>query len=100
MACFEEKNGCIDLNVKVVPRAAKDDIAGVLGDQLKVRIQAPPVEGKANTYLVKFLSKQWNIPRASIKILSGETGRRKRIRIVNPPDELRTTLKSMGDETR
>ena len=97
MACFEEKNGCIILNVRVVPRATKDAIQGVLGDALKVRIQAPPVEGKANAYLVKFLSKQWNIPRSNIEILSGETGRNKRLRISNPTDELRKELLSLDN---
>ena len=97
MPCFEEKDGCILLNVRVVPRASKDGIQGVLGDALKIRIQAPPVEGKANTYLIKFLSKQWKIPRASIEILSGESGRNKRLRISNQTDELRKTLLSIKD---
>jgi len=97
MACFEERDGCIILNVRVVPRASKDAIQGVLGDALKVRIQAPPVEGKANAYLIKFLSKQWNIPRSSIEILSGTTGRNKRLRISNPPPELRAALLSIGN---
>ena len=97
MTCFEEKDGCIVLNVRVVPRASKDEIRGVLGDALKVRIQAPPVEGKANAYLVKFLSKHWKIPRRDIEILSGETGRHKRLRISNPPPELRKTLLSTGE---
>ncbi|VGO15267.1 hypothetical protein PDESU_03849 [Pontiella desulfatans] len=92
MPCFEEKDGCLILNVRAVPRASKDGIAGVMGDALKVRIQAPPVEGKANAYLIKFLSKLWKIPRTSIEILSGETGRNKRLCISNPPDELRAAL--------
>jgi len=92
MAFFEEKDGCIILNVKVIPRASKDSIQGILGDALKVRIQAPPVEGKANARLVRFLSKQWKIPRASIEILSGETGRNKRLRITDPTDALRKEI--------
>ena len=92
MSCFEERDGCIILNVRVVPRASKDGIQGILGDALKVRIQAPPVEGKANTYLIKFLSKHWNIPRRDMEILSGETDRNKRLRILNPADELRAAL--------
>lgn len=92
MACFEEKEGYIVLKVRVIPRAAKDAIQGVMGDALKVRIQAPPVEGKANAYLVKFLAKHWNIPRANLEILSGETGRNKRLRICSPTDEFRAAL--------
>lgn len=94
MPCFEEKEDCLILNVRVIPRAAKDGLAGLLGDALKIRIQAPPVEGKANAYLVKFLSKHWKVPRASIALLSGETGRNKRLRISNPTDEIRKELLS------
>ena len=98
MAWLEEKDGFLILNLRVVPRASKDAIQGRLGDALKVRIQAPPVEGKANAYLVKFLSKHWKIPRRNIEILTGETGRNKRIRITNPPDELRKELLSISEE--
>lgn len=97
MPWFEEKDGYIVLNVRIVPRASKDGIPGIMGDALKVRIQAPPVEGKANAYLIKFLSKLWNIPRASIEILSGETGRNKRLRISDPTDELRAALFSIAN---
>lgn len=96
MACFEEKDGHIILNVRVIPRASKDAVQGIMGNALKIRIQAPPVDGKANAHLVKFLSKHWKIPHASIEILSGETGRSKRLRIFNPTDELRATLLSGG----
>lgn len=89
MDWFEKKENSIIINVRVVPRAAKDGVAGLLGTEaLKIRIQAPPVEGKANAYLVKFLSKRWKISRSDIEILSGETGRNKRIRISNPTQEL------------
>lgn len=98
MPFFEEKDGCIFVNIRVVPRASRDGFAGLMGDALKVRIQAPPIEGKANTYLVRFLAKQWNIPRSSIEILSGETGRSKRLKIINPPDGLRTTLSTCSSQ--
>lgn len=98
MAWFEERDECIFLCVRVVPRASKDGIAEVMGGEaLKVRIQAPPVEGKANAYLVKFISKQWNIPRSNIGILSGETGRTKRLRISRPTDALRKLLKALEE---
>lgn len=96
MAWLEEKDGCIFINVRVVPRASRDDIAGIMGGEaLKVRIQAPPVEGKANAYLVKFLSRHWKIPRTNIEILSGETARNKRLRISDPSEHLLRTLRSM-----
>jgi len=95
MSGFEENNNCIVLNVRVIPRASRDEMAGRVGDALKVRIQAPPVEGKANAYLIRFLAKHWNIPRAHIVILTGETGRNKRISISRPTDELRKELLSV-----
>jgi uncharacterized protein (TIGR00251 family) len=100
MAWFEERDGCIFLCVRVVPRASRDAIVGVMGGEaLKIRIQAPPVEGKANAYLVKFLSKQWNIPRSNIEIQSGETGRNKRLRISHPPAALRKVLEALDERS-
>ena len=95
MTFYEERDGCIILNIRVIPRASQDDIHGVTGNALKVRITAPPVEGKANDCLIRLLSKQWHVPRASIELLSGGTGRSKRIRILNPPEELRRMLRQI-----
>ena len=97
MSWFNETNGTMDLNVRVIPRASKNSIQGIMGDALKVRLQAPPVDGKANMYLIKYLSKSWKIPRGDIEILSGTTGRNKRLRIHNPTDRLRKTLLSIGN---
>lgn len=72
------------LNIRVQPRASKDEIAGVVGEQLKIRLTAAPVDGKANQALMKFLAKYCGVPRASVTLLSGDTGRIKRVRIENP----------------
>ena len=92
MKWIQEKQECLVVALRVIPRASKDGFQGVLGDALKVRIQAPPVEGKANTYLLRFLAKQWKIPKSTLEILSGETGRNKRIRIKNPPEGLKEQI--------
>lgn len=97
MPWFDDRGDHLILNIRAVPRSANDSIQGLLGDALKVRIQAPPVEGKANAYLVKFLSKRWKIPKSRFEILSGETGRNKRVRINQPTDEIRKELLSLGD---
>jgi uncharacterized protein (TIGR00251 family) len=96
MSWITEKGNGLVLTLRVVPRSSKNKIDGLLGEALKVRIQAPPVEGKANAYLLKFLAKQWKVPRRSLVLLAGETGRNKRLEIVNPPDELRKELLSIG----
>ncbi len=72
------------LFVKVQPRAARDAFAEVLDDAIKVRITAPPVEGKANAHLAAWLARQFRVPKSAVRIESGESSRRKRIRITAP----------------
>jgi len=67
------------LTLRIVPRASRNEIKEPVGDALKIRLQAPPVEGKANTALVRFLAKQLSIPPRSIQIKTGTTGRTKSI---------------------
>jgi uncharacterized protein (TIGR00251 family) len=69
------------LPVRAVPRASKNEIQGIYNDALKVRLQAPPVEGKANQALIRFLSDALDIPRSQLSIASGETGRNKAVLI-------------------
>ena len=97
MNWIEQKKESLIITLRVVPRASTDGFQGLLGDALKVRIQAPPVEGKANTYLLRFLSKQWKIPKSRLEILSGETGRNKRIQIQNPSEELMKKIRKLGE---
>lgn len=71
------------LQIKVTPRAPKTELAGTMADgTLKVRIAAPPDQGKANAELIRFLASHFNVPEAAIKILSGQTSTRKLVRIV------------------
>jgi uncharacterized protein (TIGR00251 family) len=72
------------LNIRVQPRASQNAIAGVVGEQLKIRLTAPPVDGKANRALLKFLAKCCGVPHGQVTLLCGETGRNKRVRIDNP----------------
>ena len=72
------------LAVRVQPRASRDEIVGPLGEQLKVRITAPPVDGKANAHLCKYLAKAFGVARSAVSLESGETGRDKRLRIRSP----------------
>ncbi|MCP4229043.1 MAG: YggU family protein [bacterium] len=65
------------LAVIVVPRSSRTEITGVMGEYLKIRLAAPPVDGKANEELVKFLSKLFRIPKSNIIIKSGTSGKRK-----------------------
>jgi uncharacterized protein (TIGR00251 family) len=73
------------LSVRVQPLASRDEIVGLHGDDtLKVRITAPPVEGKANARLIRFLAKCFGVPRSRVSLLGGGSGRNKRIAIDSP----------------
>lgn len=67
------------ISVRVVPRASRNGVAGPIGDALKIRLTAPPVEGKANEALVRFLADELDIPARNVVLVSGATGRNKRI---------------------
>ena len=69
------------ITVHAVPRAAKDAVQGLHGDALKIRLHAPPVDGKANEALIAFLSKKLNIPKNNIALKNGLNQRRKIISI-------------------
>jgi len=72
------KEGVI-LNIKVIPRAHKNEIVKVLDDEIKLKIHAPPVEGKANAEIVKFLASIFKIPKNDVEIIKGISSSRKSI---------------------
>ena len=66
------------ITVRVIPRAKKSEISQVLADgTIKIRLTAPPVEGKANQALVRFLADVFDISPSNIEIISGKKGRKK-----------------------
>ena len=69
------------LEVKVIPGASRDEVAGTMGNAVKIKLRAPPVEGRANEALVEFLSEQLDLPRRAISLERGETSRQKLLRI-------------------
>ena len=73
------------LNLRIVPRAAKNAIQGELGDALKIRLCAPPVDGAANAALIEFLAETFDLPRARVQLLSGATSRTKRVLLAGLP---------------
>jgi uncharacterized protein (TIGR00251 family) len=68
--------GCT-LAVYAQPNARKTAIVGQHGDALKIKIQAPPVDGKANELLQKWLAKTLGLPKTQVSLMAGETGRAK-----------------------
>ncbi|MDU6925096.1 DUF167 family protein YggU [Franconibacter helveticus 513] len=72
------------LRLYIQPKASRDAIVGEHGDELKVAITAPPVDGQANAHLLKFLAKQFRVAKSQVIIEKGELGRHKQVRIINP----------------
>ena len=67
------------LNVRAQPRSSKAGLDGLLGDALKVRIRAAPVDGKANKELVETLADAFGLPKSRVAFKGGETSKTKRI---------------------
>ena len=78
---IQERDGSVIFSVRVQPRASKDEIAGEMGGALKVRLQAPAVEDRANEALIAFLAQLLKTPKSAVRILSGERSRTKRLEI-------------------
>jgi len=72
------------INIRIQPRASSDGFAETLGEQVKLRITEPPVDGQANSHLIAFLAKTFKVARTDISIVSGVKSRSKRVRIHRP----------------
>jgi uncharacterized protein (TIGR00251 family) len=79
MSILAPADGGVRLRVRVQPRASRSEIAGVHGDELRIRLQAPPVDGAANEALVRFLADALGAPRAAVEIVSGLASRSKTV---------------------
>jgi uncharacterized protein len=71
----------VHFNVRVQPRASRDEVCGVMDGALKIRLTAPAVENRANEALQEFLAALLKTPKSAVRILSGERSRTKRIAI-------------------
>ena len=83
----------IYLSIKVQPRASQNALAGVLGNELKVKVTAPPVDSAANEAVEEFLAEILGCPRGAVRIVRGFTSRHKQLLIVGvPADEIARRL--------
>lgn len=78
---IEETEEGVEIDVLVVPRASRTRIVGAHEGRLKIQLNAPPVEGEANKALIALLAKTFGLKKKDVTIQSGQTGRRKRIRL-------------------
>jgi uncharacterized protein (TIGR00251 family) len=76
-----ESGGALIFAVRVVPRAARTQIAGEHDGALKVRVAAPPVAGAANEELVRFLARHFGVPARDVEIVAGHSSKTKRVRL-------------------
>jgi len=79
MLQIQKKPEGLIFKILVQPKSSKNQIVGLHGDALKIKITSPPVEGAANQMCIKFLSKSLGIPKAYLEIISGQTSRTKSI---------------------
>jgi hypothetical protein len=78
---ISEANGGVTFAVRVVPRSSRNQIVGVEGEALKIKLTAPPVEGAANAALVEFIAKWLGVRRSAVSIVSRDKGRNKLVRV-------------------
>lgn len=99
----EDKVG-LKFNLYVQPRSSRNQIVGLHGNALKVKIKAPPVDGAANKMCIAVLAKALNVPKSDIEIVSGHAARTKRLLVKisgnNDADKkathIKTNLRSLG----
>ena len=80
-AWFSRADGVITLALHVPPDAKRTDVQGLHGDALKIRLAAPPIEGRANHELVCFLAERFQVPQRNVSLIAGATSRQKRFRV-------------------
>jgi len=82
------------LTLHIQPGAKKTEIAGLYGDALKIRLLAPPVDGKANAALLDFLAKRLGLAKSQVALVSGQTSRRKVVEITEDVPDLAARLQT------
>lgn len=81
------KDGNVLLRVYVQPKASKNEIVGLHGDALKIRLTSPPVDGKANKALVAFIARILSVPKRQVTLHSGQQNRNKVLKIEGVTEE-------------
>lgn len=75
------KDGSVTLTLHIQPGAKKTEVAGLHGEALKIRLAAPPVDGKANEALLRFVADRLDLPRSAVLLKSGQASRHKVLEI-------------------
>ena len=78
---YQSEGGSLTLTLHIQPGAKRSEVAGLHGDALKIRLAAPPVEGKANEALLRFVANSFDVPLRQVELLRGAQSRHKRVKI-------------------
>lgn len=93
MPCLSvQTDGSVLLRIHVQPRAAQNQVAGLQGEALKLRLSAPPVDGKANKAVLAFLAELFALPKSALSLKSGQQSRQKTV-LINGVSE--TTIRDI-----
>lgn len=93
LAWIRSNSAGVVLSLHIQPGAKRSEVVGLHGEALKIRLAAPPVEGKANACLLRFLAERLNVAAARLQLLSGQSSRAKRVAVSGVgEDEVRSRL--------
>ena len=96
MLSIQKVDDGVIFRVKVQPGAAKNEIVGVQGDALKIKINAPPVKGKANRALIDFLAEKLGVKKSEIKIISGHRSKIKKIKVLGEGAKIKEKIQNLA----
>jgi uncharacterized protein (TIGR00251 family) len=90
-----QPDGAAILSLHVQPNARRSEFAGRHGDAIKLRLAAPPVDGKANEALCRFVAEYCGVPRAAVTLVGGQSARAKRVRVEGADARVKTLLEQL-----
>lgn len=89
-------NNSLILRVYIQPRSSKNQICGIQGEELKIRLTAPPVDGAANKICQEFVAELFDVAKSTVEIISGEASRHKRLRVTGShPGQFSTHISAL-----
>ncbi len=92
--CTVSGEGII-ISLHIQPRASRNEVCGVQGNALKVRLTSPPVDGAANKLCREFIADLFDVSKSHVEIISGEASRQKRVRIDGNPERLKEIVDNL-----
>lgn len=78
---YKQENDTVIIHVYVQPGAKRTEISGLHGDELKIRLASPPIDGRANDMLIKYIAVLFNVPLRQVELKRGDKSRHKKIAI-------------------